>query len=126
MRGRASDGACCVLVAAIRSVAAGDAVVDPSVTRRLVDRWVELEDDAAAVTTPVDLTAREREILLGLARGLTNRALGAELHLSEATIKSHVSSLLLKLGLQSRVQAVIHAYEVGVVRPRDGRDLGGA
>jgi DNA-binding NarL/FixJ family response regulator len=112
-----------VLLAAIRAVAAGDALVDPAVTGRLLARWSELEGRADPAPTedvpsPIaDLTAREREILVGLARGRSNRELAAELYLSEATIKSHVSSLLLKLGVRSRVQAVILAYELALVRP---------
>ena len=111
-----------VLVAAIRSVAAGDALVDPAVTGRLVQRWSDLErrtsppPDHPAIA---NLTGREHEILIGLARGRSNRELAAELFLSEATVKSHVSNLLLKLGVRSRVQAVILAYERGLVRPGD-------
>ena len=111
-----------VLVAAIRAVAAGDALVDPAVTGRLVQRWAELEGRMSPPDEepgPIGaLTGREREILVGLARGRSNRELAAELFLSEATVKSHVSSLLLKLGVRSRVQAVILAYELGIVRPR--------
>jgi DNA-binding NarL/FixJ family response regulator len=110
-----------VLLAAIRAVANGDALVDPAVTGRLVQRWSELEGRASPpseVPDPVAaLTGREREILAGLARGYSNRELAAELHVSEATVKSHVSSLLLKLDVRSRVQAVILAYELGLVRP---------
>ncbi len=111
-----------VLVAAVRTVAAGDALVDPAVTRRLVARWAALEDASAAADGPhpdaiSSLSAREREILIGLARGLTNRELADELIVSEATVKTHVSNLLTKLGLRSRVQAVVLAYEAGVVRP---------
>jgi DNA-binding NarL/FixJ family response regulator len=117
-----------VLVAAIRAVAAGDALVDPAVTGRLVQRWSELEgraspadDDLPAAVA--NLTGREREILIGLARGRSNRELAAELFLSEATVKSHVSSLLLKLGVRSRVQAVILAYELALVRPGDASGI---
>ena len=110
-----------VLVGAIRTVAAGDSLVDPAVTGRLVRRWAELEGRTAApveLPAPVaDLTAREREILVALARGGSNRDLAAELFVSEATVKSHVSNLLLKLGVRSRVQAVILAYELALVRP---------
>jgi DNA-binding NarL/FixJ family response regulator len=114
-----------VLVGAIRTVAAGDALVDPAVTRRLVERWVELEardDDRPRPDVPdvASLSAREREILVGLARGRTNRELADELIVSEATVKTHVSNLLTKLGVRSRVQAVILAYERGVVRPGRG------
>ncbi len=112
-----------VLVAAIRAVAAGDALVDPAVTGRLLQRWSELEgrmSPSGDLPAPVaNLTGREREVLIGLARGRSNRELAAELFLSEATVKSHVSNLLLKLGVRSRVQAVILAYELGLVRPGD-------
>ena len=117
-----------VLVAAIRTVASGDALVDPSVTRRLVERWVALEERSAPAAGPVpptigSLSAREREILVGLARGRTNRELAGELIVSEATVKTHVSNLLTKLGVRSRVQAVVLAYEAGVVRPGERDDL---
>jgi DNA-binding NarL/FixJ family response regulator len=117
-----------VLIAAVRTVAAGDALVDPSVTRRLVERWVALEVTSASTSRPVPpavgtLSAREREILVGLARGRTNRELAGDLIVSEATVKTHVSNLLTKLGVRSRVQAVVLAYEAGVVRPGERGDL---
>jgi DNA-binding NarL/FixJ family response regulator len=117
-----------VLIAAIHTVAAGDSLVDPSVTRRLVERWVALEETSASTTRPVPeslgtLSAREREILVGLARGRTNRELADDLIVSEATVKTHVSNLLTKLGVRSRVQAVVLAYETGVVRPGERGDL---
>jgi DNA-binding NarL/FixJ family response regulator len=117
------------LVGAIRTVAAGDALVDPSVTRRLVERWVELEARSAPAPRPAPaavgtLSGREREILVGLARGCTNRELADDLIVSEATVKTHVSNLLTKLGVRSRVQAVVVAYEAGVVRPGE-RNEGG-
>jgi DNA-binding NarL/FixJ family response regulator len=118
-----------VLVAAIRAVAAGDALVDPAVTGRLVQRWSELEGRASppleVVGRVANLTGREREILVALARGRSNRELATELFLSEATVKSHVSNLLLKLNVRSRVQAVIVAYELGLVRPGDAGGLTG-
>jgi DNA-binding NarL/FixJ family response regulator len=121
------------VVDAIRAVARGDASVDPAVTRRLVERWAELDSGAAVragdaadpttrATGDVGLTDREREILVGLASGLSNRELAGQLIVSEATVKSHVSNLLTKLGVRSRVQAVILAYERGIVRTGD-RDL---
>jgi DNA-binding NarL/FixJ family response regulator len=115
-----------VLVGAIRSVARGDALIDPAVTRRLVERWVELDQHARPSGPPLqdELTDREREVLVGLARGLSNRDLAARLFLSEATVKTHVSNLLTKLGVRSRVQAVILAYERGVVRPGDEGNIG--
>jgi len=117
-----------VLVAAVRTVAAGDALVDASVTRRLVERWVALEASSAPTPRPVPaavgtLSAREREILVGLAWGRTNRELADDLILSEATVKTHVSNLLTKLGVRSRVQAVVIAYEAGVVRPGERGDV---
>jgi DNA-binding NarL/FixJ family response regulator len=120
------DAGADALVAAVRTVAAGDALVDPSVTRRLVERWVALEASSApparAVALPVGtLSAREREILVGLARGRTNRELADDLLVSEATVKTHVSNLLTKLGVRNRVEAVVIAYEAGIVRPGEGR-----
>ena len=117
-----------VLVRAVRTVAAGNALVDPSVTRRLVERWVALEVTSASTDrrAPVavgTLSAREREILVGLARGRSNRELADELIVSEATVKTHVSNLLTKLGVRSRVQAVVLAYEAGVVRPGERGDI---
>src|SRR5262245_61870721 len=120
-----------VLVGAIRTVAAGDALVDPSVTRRLVERWVALEARGdprtrAAPAAIETLSGREREILVGLARGCTNRELADDLIVSEATVKTHVSNLLTKLGVRSRVQAVVLAYESGVVRPGERYERGDA
>lgn len=109
------------LLGAIRAVAAGEALVDPSVTRRLIDRWVDLEDASPVLrdAETLGLTDRETEVLVLLARGLSNRDIADRLFLSQATIKTHVSSLLGKLGVQSRVQAVILAYEYGLVRSDD-------
>ena len=117
-----------MLVAAVRTVAAGDALIDPSVTRRLVERWVTLEATSASTSRPVpaavaSLSSREREILVGLARGRTNRELADDLIVSEATVKTHVSNLLTKLGVRSRVQAVVLAYETGIVRPGERGDI---
>jgi DNA-binding NarL/FixJ family response regulator len=111
------------LVAAIRAVARGEALVDPAVTRRLVERWAELDHGVPAPAADIPLTEREREILVGLASGLSNRELATALIVSEATVKSHVSSLLTKLGVRSRVQAVIVAYERGIVRAGDPRPM---
>lgn len=107
------------LLGAIRTLASGDSLVDPAVTRRLVDRWAELERDRAEPQLnpdQLDLTPRETEVLTQIARGHSNRAIADNLYLSEATVKTHVSNLLTKLGVHSRVQAVILAYEHGVVR----------
>jgi DNA-binding NarL/FixJ family response regulator len=114
------------LVAAVRAVHRGDALVDPAVTRTVLSRCLELERQAgpqqAAAPSPwtdrlATLSDREREILVALARGLSNRDVAAEFVVTEATVKSHVSSLLTKLGLRSRVEAVVVAYESGVVVP---------
>ncbi len=105
------------LVAGIRAVAAGDAVVGPGPTRRLLERFVL---DASPGVDPAvleRLTQRERDVLTTLAGGLSNAEIGAALHVSETTVKSHVARILAKLGLRDRVQAVVLAYETGLVRP---------
>ena len=119
-----------LLVAAVRAVYRGDSLVDPASTRVLLERCVELErqvGNSAAVSSPApdgrwsgllsQLSERERDVLVWMARGLSNRDLAAKLFVSETTVKTHVSSVLSKLGLSSRVQAVVVAYEAGVVRP---------
>jgi DNA-binding NarL/FixJ family response regulator len=117
------------LIEAVHTVARHESLLAPAITRRLVERYVELDGAAgrprptpmAEAVARAGLTNREREVLVGLAAGWSNTELAAELHLSEATVKSHVSSVLAKLGLRSRVQAVIAAYESGLVQPGDGR-----
>ena len=107
------------LVAAIHTVAAGEAVVAPRILKRLLDRFAETLPDPAA-TPPRDLrvlTEREREVLVQLARGLSNAEIARELTVSETTVKTHVGHVLTKLGLRDRVQAVVLAYETGLVRP---------
>jgi DNA-binding NarL/FixJ family response regulator len=108
------------LVAAIRTVAAGEAVVAPRILKRLLDQFaVALPDpDAAAPRELGVLTDREREVLVQVARGLSNAEIAQALSVSETTIKTHVGHLLTKLGLRDRVQAVVLAYETGLVRPR--------
>ncbi|MBV9445725.1 MAG: response regulator transcription factor [Streptosporangiaceae bacterium] len=106
------------LIAAVRIAAAGNALLAPSVTMRLIDAFAR--KPAQTLPAPsrlASLTARERDILLLLARGLTNAEIAADLVISEATVKSHVGNLLAKLGLRDRVQAVILAYETGMVHP---------
>jgi DNA-binding NarL/FixJ family response regulator len=107
------------LVTAIRTVAAGDAVVAPRILKRLLDRFAEsLPDPAAAPPKAMGvLTEREREVLVQVARGLSNAEIARELSVSETTIKTHVGHVLTKLGLRDRVQAVVLAYESGLVRP---------
>jgi DNA-binding NarL/FixJ family response regulator len=108
------------LLTAIRTVHAGDALLSPSITRRLVEHVA----GAAEPPSPPDglldeLTPREREILVLVARGLSNLEIAERLVITEATVKSHVSGVLLKLGLRDRVQAVVLAYEHGIVVPGD-------
>lgn len=106
------------LAEAVRTVAAGESLLDPSITTRLIEHFLARPDLDAATRARLDaLTAREREILLLLARGLSNAEMGRELFLSETTVKSHVTRMLGKLGVASRVQAVIVAYETGLIRP---------
>jgi DNA-binding NarL/FixJ family response regulator len=110
------------LVEAIRIVAAGDALLAPSVTRRLLDRFARsLPGRQPAPASLSTLTEREVEVLRLLASGLSNAELSERLFVSEATVKTHVSSLLRKLEVRDRVQAVILAYEAGLVRPASSR-----
>jgi DNA-binding NarL/FixJ family response regulator len=105
------------LLGAIRVVARGDALIDPSVTRRLVTRFAD-GLAPAGVSRPPDLdrlTTREREILLEVARGHSNAEIAGRLYVGEQTVKTHVSHVLTKLGLRDRVQAVIYAYENGLL-----------
>ncbi|WP_420829837.1 response regulator [Actinocatenispora thailandica] len=103
------------LLSAIRVVARGEAVVAPTVTRRLLERYVGTGPAAPAPET-VPVTAREREVLVLIARGLTNGEIAARLYVTEGTVKTHVRRLLAKLGLRDRVHAVVYAYESGLVR----------
>jgi DNA-binding NarL/FixJ family response regulator len=106
------------LAQAIRTVAAGEALLAPSVTRRLIERYLRLPAPRTGRADALaDLTSREREVLRLLARGLSNQDIASELHLSLATVKSHVARLLMKLGLHDRTQAVIVAYESGFISP---------
>ena len=110
------------LVAGIRAVASGDALLAPSVTRRVIEEFVRRPPDS--VRTPpaalADLTARETDVLELIARGLSNAEIAKELVVSETTVKTHVAHVLMKLGLRDRVQAVVFAYESGVVQPGEG------
>ncbi|MFJ6016520.1 response regulator [Streptomyces sp. NPDC092952] len=104
------------LVSAVRTVRNGDALLAPAITRRLVQRFTRQGADAAALHRDLAaLTPRELEVLGLLARGLSNAELAARLHLAETTVKTHVARILAKLGLRDRVQAVIVAYETGLV-----------
>ncbi|GAA0978399.1 response regulator transcription factor [Acrocarpospora macrocephala] len=107
------------LLSAIRSVHAGDAVVAPSTTRRLLDLVVAyLPNEARPTRDPRVLTAREREVLLHVARGLSNVEIAGQLHLAEATVKTHLGRILAKLELRDRAQAVVYAYESGLITSR--------
>jgi DNA-binding NarL/FixJ family response regulator len=108
------------LVQAIRVVAAGDAIVSPSVTRRLLDRFAARLPSAYEQTTPARLdrlTERELEVLRLIAKGMSNAEIAAKLVVSETTVKTHVGNVLTKLGLRDRVQAVVLAYETGLITP---------
>jgi DNA-binding NarL/FixJ family response regulator len=112
------------LIEAIRAVSSGDAVVAPSTTRRLIDRFVpHIPDDEAAENDALaSLTARENEVLKLVARGLSNAEIAGRLYVSEATVKTHVGRILNKLDLRDRVQAVVFAYETGLIRSGQNSD----
>jgi DNA-binding NarL/FixJ family response regulator len=106
------------LVHAVRLVRDGDALLAPSITRRLIERFARPDPDRANQHHDLALlTPREREVLTLLAGGLSNAELAAALHLSEATVKTHLTRILTKLGLRDRVQAVVLAYQTGLVQP---------
>lgn len=113
------------LLRALRAVASGDAVLDPSVTKRLLGVVRPLLASAQSMSSPPSaeelpwppsLSPREREILLQMAKGLSNREIATELFIGESTVKTHVAAVLTKLGLRDRISAVIYAYEHGLVR----------
>jgi DNA-binding NarL/FixJ family response regulator len=106
------------LIAAIHTIASGDSLLSPSVTRRVIDRMAREPPVEVAPNRRLDsLTPREREVLELVARGLSNGEIAKALFVEESTVKSHVKRILMKLGLRDRVQAVIFAYESGVTRP---------
>jgi DNA-binding NarL/FixJ family response regulator len=107
------------LVRAVRVVAAGDALLTPAVTRQLLDRVARRLPAPVAIgpSQLSELTDREREVLELLARGMSNAEIAEALIVGEATVKTHVSNVLMKLGLRDRVQAVVLAYEIGLVSP---------
>ena len=105
------------LISAVHTIAAGDSLLSPSVTRRVVDRMAQQAAPDLVAQADLDhLTAREREVLGLIARGLSNREIAAALIVEESTAKTHVKRILMKLGLRDRVQAVIFAYETGLNR----------
>ncbi len=117
------------LVAAVRSVATGDAVVSPRVTRRLLEEYSQtlpLSEAQRSELHPelLSLTDREREVLQAVAHGLSNAEIAGAMFVSQATVKSHIGRILAKLGLRDRVQITVFAYETGLVRP--GSSFGAA
>ncbi|AKT51114.1 response regulator [Arsenicicoccus sp. oral taxon 190] len=111
------------LLAAIRAVHSGDAVVAPSATRRLLERFLpglpdELEPVRTAEERLAPLTEREREVLVAVGQGLSNQEIAGTLYMAEATVKTHIGRILAKLHLRDRVQMVVLAYDTGLVRPR--------
>lgn len=107
------------LVEAIRLTARGDALLAPSVTRRVLDRFLRTAPDLRPPPDLERLSGREREVLTLIGQALSNAEIARRLDLSEATVKNHVTGVLRKLGLRDRVQAVVAAYDHGLVRPRD-------
>jgi DNA-binding NarL/FixJ family response regulator len=107
---------------AVRVIAAGEALLAPTVTRRLISEFAQLrpKPDAPPVTALAALTPRETQVLRLVAEGLSNPEIAARLVVTEETVKSHVSRVLSKLGLRDRTQAVVTAYESGLVVPRSG------
>jgi DNA-binding NarL/FixJ family response regulator len=110
-----------VLIEGIKVVAAGDGLLAPSVTRRLIQEFARQPALPAASAAPLEaLTQREREVLALVGAGLSNGELAARLFISEATVKTHIKRILMKLGLRDRIQAVVLAYEAGMIRPGTG------
>ncbi|QYH36337.1 response regulator transcription factor [Salinibacterium sp. M195] len=113
------------LAAAIRTLASGDALLSPAVTRRVLQRVTRAARQAPRQTdaaTTAELTTREREVLVLVAEGLSNAEIASALFVGEATVKTHVSKVLQKLTLRDRIQAIVFAYENGVVVPSSNRD----
>jgi DNA-binding NarL/FixJ family response regulator len=107
------------LIGAIRTVAAGNALIDPVVTRRVIEAFGRRATTSPPPASYEELTAREREVLTLLARGRSNAEIAEQLIVGDATVKTHVARVLMKLGLRDRVQAVVFAYEHGIVTPGD-------
>ncbi len=106
------------LIAGVRTIAAGDSLLSPSVTRLVVDHLARQPSADLSGRAELDtLTPREREVLALIAQGLANREIAAALVVEESTIRTHVKRILMKLGLRDRIQAVIFAYEIGLIRP---------
>ncbi len=111
------DSAAAQLAAGVRLVAAGEALLAPAITRRLIEEFATAPDPRAAGPALEELTPREREILLLMGRGMANDEIAARLVIGESTVKTHVARAIGKLGLRDRVQAVVYAYESGLIRP---------
>jgi DNA-binding NarL/FixJ family response regulator len=109
------------LIAAVRVVAGGEALLSPSVTRRLIEAFARTPAPAPPPPLPDPLTDRETEVLVALASGASNAELAMRLFISEETVRTHVKRVLHKLGLRDRAQAIVYAYESGLVRPGAGR-----
>jgi len=108
------------LVAAIEVIASGDALLSPTITKRVIEEFIRRPPSTMPVRLPAaldDLTARELEVLGFMARGLSNAEIAKDLFVSETTVKTHVARILMKLDLRDRVQAVVYAYESGLVQP---------
>ena len=108
------------LVAAVRAAATGDSLIEPSITRRLVERFAEPVAVPGVPPRLAQLTERELDVLRALARGLSNAEIAAEMVVAETTVKTHVARILTKLGVRDRVQAVVAAYETGFVARSGG------
>lgn len=106
------------LIAAVRAAATGDSLIEPAITRRLVERFVDPVEPQGLPAELQTLTERELEVLRLIARGLSNAEIAAELVVAETTVKTHVARLLTKLGVRDRVQAVVVAYETGFANRR--------
>ncbi|MFI6481939.1 response regulator [Nonomuraea sp. NPDC050663] len=114
------DASAVQLADAVRVVAAGEALLAPAVTKRLIQEFARLgAPRAPAMRRLSELTERETEVLALIARGLSNQEIAGRLVLSEQTVKTHVGRILAKLGLRDRAQAIVHAYETGLIRPGD-------
>jgi DNA-binding NarL/FixJ family response regulator len=109
------------LIAAIRAAATGDSLIEPSITQRLVERFVEPAQPEGLPQEMAPLTERELDVLRLIARGLSNAEIAAELVVAETTVKTHVARILTKLGIRDRVQAVVLAYETGFVTRHQDR-----
>jgi DNA-binding NarL/FixJ family response regulator len=113
------------LADAVRTVAAGDAMLAPELTRRLIEEYLDSQRRPVAAPGLSELTDRELDVLRLMAQGRSNAELAAELIVSESTVKTHVTRILAKLGLRDRLQAVVLAYESGLVQPGRNRDVSG-